>query len=338
MKKTQILQLAGGLLIMVAGIYFFIKQVNDLGKLWLELKATKIWIVIAVALLSPLAVWLRAVRWNIILPQQPDAQRKGFFSLVMIGFMANNLLPARLGEALRAVLLWKRNRFTVAQSVGSLIVERFIDTVVFAFFFSIPVFMKSSLASLHFWAILMSVVCVVVAVVMALYARFPEQIQKLIFRMVGFLPQKFSISINKIVVELISNLNWLLSFKKAFAVVSLSFLIMVPYSMMFYLLGLKIDAFGVLDSMFGIAVAAIGTAIPLAPGYMGTMHATLMYGFSLLGIAVEKAGALVLLYHSIGYVTVTVLGLICFFNTKMSFKDITKAKRDLGNLQQVNRT
>jgi uncharacterized membrane protein YbhN (UPF0104 family) len=75
--------------------------------------------------------------------------------------------------------------------------------------------------------------------------------------------------------------------------------------------------------------AAIGAAIPLSPGYVGTLHAALKQGFILCGIDTNKAVAVATIYHAVGYITVTILGLWYFFRMKISFKDISSSKETM---------
>jgi hypothetical protein len=86
---------------------------------------------------------------------------------------------------------------------------------------------------------------------------------------------------------------------------------------------------GLLEGMFAQAFAAFGAAIPLAPGYVGTLHAVMLHGLTILGMNIDHARALVIAYHIINYVPITILGLILFFQTKLSFKDISRAKEKI---------
>ena len=76
--------------------------------------------------------------------------------------------------------------------------------------------------------------------------------------------------------------------------------------------------------------APLGAAIPLSPGYVGTLHAVLKQGLVLCGIDTNRAIAVATLYHATGYVTVTVTGLYYYFKMKISFREIGKAKEELG--------
>ena len=68
--------------------------------LWSHLSATPPWIIAAVFALTMLTLWLRSIRWGLILPPLKGDHLR-LFGLLMIGFMVNNFLPARLGEVTR---------------------------------------------------------------------------------------------------------------------------------------------------------------------------------------------------------------------------------------------
>lgn len=322
------IQILAGLLIAAVGLFIFFHQVK-LPELWKQIEKTSIWVLLGVAVLNPIGLWIRALRWRIMLPSSPNSDKRGLFALVMIGFMTNNILPARLGEAARAALLWKRNGFTVAVSVGSLVLERFIDALVFSSFFFIPVFFIKGLSPLVPYAAVMAggfLVAVLCLIFYKINPGFSTRISKVIVRK---LPSKISEKILKIGKELISNIDWIFSFKKLAVVAFYSYLCLFCQVGMMLLLGLGIKGFGVLDSMFGIAFAAFGAAIPLAPGYVGTLHATLLRGLSLLGVTSDKAGAIAVIYHAIGYLVITLIGLLFLLSIKISLKDINNAKASL---------
>jgi len=87
--------------------------------------------------------------------------------------------------------------------------------------------------------------------------------------------------------------------------------------------------FGFLHGLFAQAFAALGAAIPLAPGYVGTLHAIFLQGLVLCGVERDKAGAATIIFHAVAYITVTLLGLYYYFRFQVKFKDISKASDEI---------
>lgn len=264
-----------------------------------------------------------------MLPSRPDTVRNGLFPVVMIGFMFNNIFPARIGEAARAVLLWKKNRFTVMESVGSLLIERFIDTLMYASFFFIPVFLTSSLSSLSLYAFLMASGVGVSILCFFIYLCFPGIFRVFVEKIIGFFPEKTRKRLIRLNEEFFSNLDWMFSFRKLCGVILYTILGSLCSIGVMFLLARGVEAFGFLESMFGVALAAFGAAIPLSPGYVGTLHSAVSGGLKIAGVGVEKAGAIAILYHAIGYISITAIGLYYFFSTRISLREINEAKQNL---------
>ena len=49
------------------------------------------------------------------------------FSTILIGFMANNVLPLRLGEFVRAYVIGRREKLSVSASFATIVIERVFD-------------------------------------------------------------------------------------------------------------------------------------------------------------------------------------------------------------------
>src|SRR5699024_9317383 len=72
---------------------------QDFGEIRDSLRETNLWWALPALALYFAGVYLRAVRWRILLrPLVPRATSRQLFPVVVIGFMANNLLPLRAGE------------------------------------------------------------------------------------------------------------------------------------------------------------------------------------------------------------------------------------------------
>ena len=72
---------------------------------------------------------LRTLRWHILLAREPRPGYRGTFAYLVIGYLANNILPARLGELVRAHLLGTREGVGRSRALGSIAMERGLDVV-----------------------------------------------------------------------------------------------------------------------------------------------------------------------------------------------------------------
>jgi uncharacterized protein (TIRG00374 family) len=72
-------------------------------------------------------VWLRTVRWQYLLRPVAKVPAWRLFPVVIVGLMANNLIPARAGELVRAYVLGEREKVSKAASLGTIAVDRLFD-------------------------------------------------------------------------------------------------------------------------------------------------------------------------------------------------------------------
>ena len=118
-----------GILLGAALLYLSIRNVS-----WLDVKGefeniVYSWIVFAVFLYW-IELSMRIVRWRILLSQlKPPVAGEQVTLAFISGYAANNVLPAKLGEAFRADLLGRLASVSRLSAFGSIIVERLLDMV-----------------------------------------------------------------------------------------------------------------------------------------------------------------------------------------------------------------
>jgi glycosyltransferase 2 family protein len=343
LKLSRVVQWLLGTCLAAAGLLIFFRSV-DPHRLVLQLSHASPWGIAACAGLAVMSIWLRAIRWKVMLPEPPLSHKKQLFPLVMIAFMINNILPARMGEAARAVLLWRRNKYSAAVSIGSLILERGIDVLALSACFFAPVFLLPGMGSgdrssvytavtLHTAAILLAALVACCIGLIAAYSVFPTAVGRMFGRALTIVPESIRPRIERVGRDVASTLDWLFSWKKVVAVVALSAGIVACYG--FSILALmQGEHFGLLQALFAQAFAALGAAIPLAPGYVGTLHAFMLEGLALCSVGRDKAQAITILYHAVPYITITALGLYYFFKLNVTFKDISEAEKKIEKEDQ----
>ena len=84
------------------------------------------WLVVSLVLLA-VAVWIRSERWRLLFARGRRPPRRAVFWSLGIGYLFNNLLPARAGEAARVVALRREAGVPAARGAATVAVERVFD-------------------------------------------------------------------------------------------------------------------------------------------------------------------------------------------------------------------
>ncbi|MCL5961132.1 MAG: flippase-like domain-containing protein, partial [Chloroflexi bacterium] len=72
-------------------------------------------------------IWIRAMRWRYLLSPVADRPARRLFPVVVIGYMANDILPVRMGELVRAYVLGEREQISKSATLATILVERIFD-------------------------------------------------------------------------------------------------------------------------------------------------------------------------------------------------------------------
>jgi len=84
------------------------------------------WIVPGVAVYF-VGVWARTWRWHYMLRHLRPVPMGPLFRIVCIGYMGNNIYPARAGEVLRSVVLKQEHGISISASLATVLIERLFD-------------------------------------------------------------------------------------------------------------------------------------------------------------------------------------------------------------------
>ncbi len=248
--------------------------------------------------LYAVATLMRGERWlQILRRSQVDATRGDAHALVPVGYMGNNVLPARGGELLRTFLLGARVRTTKRTILGTILAERVLD------------------------AVALGVILVVLAA--GLLKRLPKPNETLVLVGVGLLVllliaaavallryRERLIFVLRALAPMAAPSRQLLSrFGLTLLVVSL--LIWCVEASVYMAVGHAVDI--TLSLRDGLAVVAFTNAaalIPAAPGYIGTYDAAVIFA---VGAVSEAAKSTILSYllllRFVLFVPITLVGL-----------------------------
>jgi len=201
--------------------------------IWEPLKTARYWWLIPGVGVYFIGVWVRSWRWHYLLRPVKSISTPKIFPIVTIGYMGNNIYPARAGEILRAVILKRKEDISISASLATIVVERVFDGVVMLgfVFLNLPELATLTGASgfigniqtLALWgaAAFLGVLGVFLAA-----AMFPTQAEIVIMKLIQVLvPEKFREKTNEIVLRFLNGLESLRSPREAVMVLLTSIVI-----------------------------------------------------------------------------------------------------------------
>lgn len=186
-----------GVLISILFLWLALRGLH-LGDFWGAMqKANYIWLLPAI-LVYFVGVWVRAWRWHYLLAPIKKIPTSAMFPITTIGYMGNNIYPARAGEVLRAVILKRKEGVPVSASLATIIVERIFDGVVMLAFVFVNLTELAKLTgasgfvgNIQQVAVIGSGVFAAALLVFLLAAAFPFQAEKTAVWFISrFVPEK----------------------------------------------------------------------------------------------------------------------------------------------------
>ena len=252
--------------------------------------------------------WLTALRWQLLLRPTKRIGIHRLFAITLIGFMANNVLPARLGEFVRAYALGRSEALPASLPFATIVIERIFDG------FTLLVFLVGGLSFLRptrtlLWAA--GLTCGLYLVVLAsLLAIRTGHGLGLLTAVLDRLPERVGTQARRLLESFRSGLDVFGDPSAIVGTAMLSIVIWVVNALgveaMFRAFSLDLPVYA---CFLVLGVIAVAVALPSAPGYVGPFQAGTVQGLALLGVARETALSLSIVYHLCNYIPITIAGL-----------------------------
>ena len=303
-RNGAILRVGIGLAISIFSIWFVLRDV-DLGQAWAIIRtASPAWLVLGLLCLSA-DVLLRAVRWQrLILP----IQRVRFLPILgylLVGYLANNVLPARLGELVRSHYLGDRERISRASTLGTVVVERIVDIAVLVAIAALAILVlnvRGVVASAILVGLAVTGLLIVGLAVGIAANRVPGA-----RRLITLIERWPSVA------------DAARKLRDGLAVAGRPRTLAEALGLSIAAWGATVIAFAAIGQAIGLhlligeasllaAGVALATAIPSGPGYLGTYELAAVKIAEALGRSSEQAFALALLAHATVLVLTSVTG------------------------------
>jgi len=291
----------------------------DLGAFWAEVRAANYWWLLPGVAIYFLAVGARAWRWHYLLRPLKVVPTKKMFPIVAIGYMGNNIYPARAGEVLRAAVLKRKEGIAISASLATIIVERIFDGVVMLGFVfinlgelarlsgSAGMALGLSIQQIALWG---SVVFFGALLVFLLAAMLPIASEGALTRIAAHVvPLRFRARVLELGGRFLGGLESLRSPLEILMVFLTSVAIWLLETGKYWFV---MQAFDFQVSFFALmlmnGVVNLATTIPSAPGYIGTFDAPGIAVLQAYGVPVAVASSYTFVLHVALWLPITALG------------------------------
>ncbi|MFH1687037.1 MAG: lysylphosphatidylglycerol synthase transmembrane domain-containing protein [bacterium] len=329
-----------GLLISAIMIWILFREI-DFNKLGTALRGANYWWLLPNIALIVLTMYQRAYRWKFMLQPIGEVAFPKLLAATCVGFMANNVLPLRLGEFVRAYSLSAQDkRITKSASLATIFVERMVfDLVVLLLIFGAVLFVSDISISgnggvaeqLRRGVVLAIVVALIGIAIMIVLARRPEQVGSLITRYLFFVPESGKNAIERVILKFQRGLEFLNDFRAVWLVSVQTVLIwlLMGISNIFVFWAFDLDV--PVDASFVVlVVVSIAILVPSSPGYLGIYHLAVVWSLQAYGVNQEEALSCALVLHAAQYMVVTLLGFYHLKRRHLSLKSLEEEADELA--------
>ncbi|MCX6067052.1 MAG: lysylphosphatidylglycerol synthase transmembrane domain-containing protein, partial [Chloroflexi bacterium] len=259
------------------------------------------------------------------------------FPITTIGYMGNNIYPARAGEILRAVILKRKEGVPVSASLATIIVERIFDGVVMlAFvFINLPELARLTsdsgfVGNIQQVAVYGTAAFVAALIIFLLAAMFPAITARIgQWFIERVLPLRLREKMSGIMHKFLDGLASLRSPINILMVFVTSVIIWLFETMKYWFV---MHAFGFTVSFFALmlmnGIVNLATTIPSAPGYIGTFDAPGIAVLGAYGVEQATAAGYTLTLHAALWIPITVLGAYYLAKEGIKWNDSLRAEAE----------
>jgi len=304
-------------------LFFYRTDFSEMGR---ALREANYLFILPAILVYFAGVFFRAVRWHYLLLPLRNIASVRLFPLVVIGFMVNNLLPARLGTVARAYLLGEREKMSKMSTFATVVAEQVFDGLTLLLFaFGIALFVP-----LDYWLknviyiaaglfLCAFIICLVIASSEALTRRWAAVL-------VRVLPLRVRGMVEEWLILFMEGLKVMRSPSKLLLVMAFSVVLWLCEGCMYYILSFSFDLgqpFYVL--LLATALANLALFIP-TPGGVGPFDYFCKRTLVFFNVLAATATAYVAILHFTLLVPVILLGFIFLWTEKMSLTRLIPAR------------
>ncbi len=286
---------------------------------------------IAGGMLILLTYYLRALIWQQLLRKYPTRQWN-LFRIITIGYFANNILPLKLGEIIRAWLLGKRENLPTSQALATVVIERGMDLFALLFYFILMMFIIPFEGWLKLSGLILAGIGITFALIVILNYRYGGHLMEIAEKLLRKFPGRIGEWLHLQLGKFLEGLKLIEKPGQFARILGLALLTWFCWISVVYIcfkaLGLELSFWA---AIFLIVVLNFGLMIPSSPGGLGVFEFMVILALTPYGVEKETALGVGFTFHMLQYMLTLALGWI--FSVQLNVS-MSKAYQDPDNPEE----
>ena len=269
-------------------------------------------------------LYIRAQRWRILLRPVGTPAMRTLVSATNIGFMANMVLPLRVGEVIRPVLVSRKENEPLSGILATVVLERIFDMFTILFLFGVSASIVAVSDQVRQWGYYLSGLAAAVAAAVII-VRWQEALALRILQLaLRPLPAAIGAPVDNFFRGFVQALETLQS--------PLTFVQLLGWSLYLWLVIAAIYLLGILafdipapllvGSITVSAIVAIAVSVPQAPGYIGSFQLGCTLSLALFNVSQSHAIAYSIVSHLTQFAAVVAAGLYSLAREGMTMRQL----------------
>jgi uncharacterized protein (TIRG00374 family) len=315
------LKVAAGIVVSV-GLFAFLLWSVDLRELAAQLGRTHLsWVLLSTAL-GPVGLWVRARRWRYLFPPGPEPP--GLLPAVMIGYMANNVLPLRAGEVIRVYVVARRWPRGFWAALGTLVVERVLDSVALVLILGVLVLLIPVPPVFRWAAVTLLAIDVAAVAVLGWLTVAPHAGPRLARRLLRPWPRGADRAAS-ILERFVYGLDGIRTPAHRVPLLAWTVLVWLVPALIAWLCFLAMDLdLPILAAWTVLAFVGLGISVPSAPGYVGVFHYAAVLALAVFDVARPAAVGYAIVFHATQIISITVVGWLFLLREHLSLAEVRR--------------
>ena len=332
-----------GISIVLIAFFFF---TVDVGRMLEALSGANYWFIIPAVGMYLLSVYFRSLRWTVMLRHLKPVTTMRLYPVVTIGYMANNVLPMRLGELVRSYYVGEREGINKASALVTVLVERVFDALTLLFFIAVVALFFPVTGLVQSFGERFGVPEVVLLlgfslpfvtafVALVLLAFYPERAHAFALLVVRPLPDRVKSMADSLTGMLLQGLEPLRDPRKLAVLFVLSIPIWLTEAAVFWIMAFPFGIHETHTDLWEMAanmvlvtsITNIGSSVPAAPGGLGLFEIiareTLVLS-PLTTVGRPEAAGFAVVVHAVILLPMIILGQVFLWTAQVSLRRLSR--------------